>query len=112
MRTLAGIVLIALAVSVLAFAEEGNSPLPQPRRRTFAAESDRPNARPFALNARPFTLDEFRTSQGENVCYTMHTLVVARDKDSDTTRLLRQQTCTPSDRFRVNHSVQRQPALK
>ena len=41
----------------------------------------------------------------DNVCYTMHTLVVARERGSDQTRLVRQQTCTPSDRFRVNHSA-------
>ncbi len=106
MRTLAGVILIALALSTLVLAEEGSTFLPQDAQRHFNLNVDTSSARTFNVDRGLFTTDDLRGLQlGENVCYTMHTLVVAREKGTDVTRLVRQQTCTPSERFRVNHSV-------
>ena len=106
MRRLAGAILLALALSTVVVAEQRNGYLPQSRQRQFNLDSDHPSARTFNTDRGLFTTDDLRGLQsGENVCYTMHTLVVAREKDTDSTRIVRQQTCTPSDRFRVNHSV-------
>jgi hypothetical protein len=106
MPTLAGIVLIALTVSTFGLAENSSNSLPQSRDRNFAVQPHGPGTNHLRLDSGLFTNDELRTlAPEEDVCYTMHTLVVAREKDSDRTRIVRQQTCTPSDRFRVNHSV-------
>jgi len=76
------------------------------------AKATLPQAPLVEKNARLLNNGEVFNQVDDRTCYTMHTLVVAREKGSDRTRLVRQQTCTPSDRFRVNHSVQRQPASK
>ena len=40
------------------------------------------------------------------VCYTMHSLLVVREPGSDSTQIVGQRTCTPSAQFQMKHSVQ------
>ena len=42
-----------------------------------------------------------RMGSPDNLCYTMHSLLVKRDPDSDVTSPAGQRTCTPSSRFKL-----------
>lgn len=103
MRSLAGIVLIAFLFTVIAFAQEPNSDVPYSRTRNLTVQPSQPPT--FQINTRWLSTQDLRSYiRSDEVCYTMHTLVVAREKGSDATRLIRQLTCAPASQFRMNHS--------
>ena len=78
--------------------------------------ADQVQAQPFTLLAlnndqqpRTFTVPQGtlpqlldgRVRTGNDLCYTMRSLYVRRDPDSDITRYRGRRTCTPAARFKV-----------
>jgi hypothetical protein len=83
-----------------------------------SARSDRNSAQPYAILAQNageapniFVLPRspqqlvVRQSPEDDLCYTMHSIIVARERDSDATQVVRQRTCTPSNRFRSKKAI-------
>ena len=103
-RVFAVLLLLFLALPI--FAEE--KPVPEPKSgyiKPFTAPDYPLEARQFDWPAKP---KRFRLyiSPDRGLCYTMHSLLVAREPGSDTTRLVRQQTCTPASQFEMKNTVQ------
>lgn len=89
-----------------AFSEQKTAPEPKSDyMKPFTAPDYPPEARQFDWPGKP---KGFRLHMLPNggLCYTMHSLVLAREPGSDTTRLVRQRTCTPASQFEMKNTVQ------
>jgi hypothetical protein len=79
--------------------------------KTAKDRTSRPDyVRPFAVDhhawaSRPRDSRRSSGATTDDVCLTMHTLVVARDDGGDSTRLVAQRTCTPSRQFETKSAV-------
>ena len=102
MRTFLVISVLAV-ISLPAFAIEKTKPQPQ-QTQVSAAEEVPPQV---SEPSRVRTKLKFDVSRENDVCYTIHSLQVAREPGSDSTRLVRQRTCTPSAQFQMKNTVQR-----
>jgi hypothetical protein len=73
------------------------------------AESTRPTqtAGRFAWASRPLIRrPSVYLSPSDTTCYTMRSMLVAKEPGSDATDIVGQRTCTPSSRFQMKQSVQ------
>lgn len=102
MRTFLAISFVVL-ISFPVFAIEKAKPQPQPAQVSSAEEA------PAQVSELPRvrTKLKFGVSRENDVCYTMHSLQVAREPGTDVTRLVRQRTCTPSAQFEMKSTIQR-----
>jgi len=100
MRTLLLLGSFAL-ITASAFAIEKTSK-PQQSQVSSTDAANPPQVQPMPVRPK---LKSF-VSDGNEVCYTMHSLQVAREPGTDSTRLVRQRTCTPSSQFEMKHTVQ------
>jgi hypothetical protein len=70
------------------------------------AQEDSQNAAQPAPSSREFGKKNLQYSPTDNTCYTMHSMLVAKQPGSDVTETVGQRTCTPASRFQMKHSVQ------
>ncbi len=73
--------------------------------------------KPFAVADESTELGQFKLvpnksarrfmSRGDEVCYTMRSMLVVKEQGSDSTEVVGQRTCTPSTQFQMKSTVQR-----
>jgi hypothetical protein len=102
MRTFLAISIIAL-MCLPAFGIEKTKSQPQQTQVSSAEEAPPQVGEPTRVRTRL----KFGVSPENDVCYTMPSLQVAREPGSDSTRRVRQRTCTPSSQFQMKSIVQR-----
>ena len=100
MRTLLLLVLFALTTAS-AFAIEKTNSKPQQSQVSSTDAPNLPQVQPIPVRPK---LNSY-VSDGNVVCYTIHSLQVAREPGTDSTRLVRQRTCTPSSQFQTKSTV-------
>jgi hypothetical protein len=64
-----------------------------------------PTAWDTASASGPIVKRHLQLSPYDTTCYTMRSMLVAKEPGSDVTEIVGQRTCTPSSRFQMKHSV-------
>jgi hypothetical protein len=103
------LVLLAMSFSITAGAfavEKANAEVKADYLRPYViAPENTQSAGQFSFV--PRTVIKRKLSPTDNTCYTIHSMLVEKQPGSDATEIVGQQTCTPSSRFQMKHSVQR-----
>ncbi len=94
-----------MLVCISAVCSEGDkTATPTVTSLTYNAQLVRGPAKTEA-HAKPSKAPNDKVDGNDRVCYTMHSLLVSRERDSDATRLVGERTCTASNQFQTKHTA-------
>jgi hypothetical protein len=107
MRTVLTLIAAMFLMTGAAIAQDTGTSQP---KQNYVRRNLRPNAvlaqnfagkRDIGSDIRVVNPNKSERLLNDNTCYTMHSLLVAKRRNSDETEIVKQRTCTPATQFQV-----------